>query len=131
MKQNPGSEVDSPKQHSRRDFIRKAAWVSPVLLTLPAAPSFAQQGSAGAPGTGDPGTGDPGTGPTPINELNCDEPLQPIDSDIATNMCELSFDADTGDLFFQDVIVDQNAVPGRISQGDVLGTCDSFLCNAS
>ena len=41
---------------SRREFIRKAAYASPVLLTLPAVPSFAQQGSGA--GSGDP-NGDP------------------------------------------------------------------------
>lgn len=133
-KKNPEKDVHSQKTHSRREFIRKAAYTAPVLLSLPAAPSFAQQGSGagtGDPGTGDPGTGDPGTGPTPISQLNCDQPLQPIDSDVATNMCELSFDADFEEIFYQDIIVDQNSVPGRLSQGDLLGTCDSFLCNAS
>lgn len=135
---NNSPENDPPfnKQQSRREFIRKSVYAAPALLTLPAVPSFAQQGSGGGagtgdPGTGDPGTGGPGTGPTPASQINCDEPLQPINSDVATNMCELSFDADSGEVFFQDIIVDQSAVPGRLAQGNLFGTCDSFLCNAS
>ncbi len=135
-KESPENNLPFHKQQSRREFIRKAAYTAPALLTLPAVPSFAQQGSGGGagadhPGTGHPGTGDPGTGPRPVSELNCDQPLQPIDSDIATNMCDLSFDADSGEFFFQDIIVDQDSVPGRLAEGDLLGTCDSFFCNAS
>jgi hypothetical protein len=31
--------------NSRRDFIKKAAYVAPVILTLNAAPSYAKKGS--------------------------------------------------------------------------------------
>jgi uncharacterized membrane protein len=47
---------------SRRDFLRKAIYVSPVILSLPAVPSFAQSGSGGGTGSG----GSTGGGP-----LNC------------------------------------------------------------
>jgi hypothetical protein len=40
---NPMSEQDS----SRRDFIQKAAYVAPVILTLAVAPSYAKAGSTG------------------------------------------------------------------------------------
>ena len=30
---------------SRRDFVKKAIYVAPVVLTLPAAPAFAKAGS--------------------------------------------------------------------------------------
>ena len=130
-KKSPENNLPFHKQQSRREFIRKAAYTAPALLTLPAAPSFAQQGSGTGHGSGDPGNGDPGTGPRPASEIDCDNPLQPIDSDIATNMCELSIDADSGEFFFQDIIVDNDAVPGRLAEGDLLSTCDSFFCNAS
>jgi hypothetical protein len=122
---NPESE-----RHSRREFIRKAAYATPVVLTLSAAPSFAQQGSGGGSGGGDTGGGDPGGGPRPASEFNCDEPLQPIDSDVATNMCEGSL-GDGQEILFEDIIVSQDAVPGRLAEGDLFGTCDSFICNAS
>jgi hypothetical protein len=32
---------------SRRDFVKKAAYVAPVILTLDATPAFAQSGSCG------------------------------------------------------------------------------------
>ena len=132
-KNNPDVEDLLTLRQSRRSFIRKVAYSSPVLLTLPAAPSFAQQGSGAGGGVGDNGDPDdmPTMGPRPISELDCDQPLQPIDSDFAQNMCELTFDEDDGSIFFQDVIVDNDAVAGRLEQGNLIGTCDSFLCNAS
>lgn len=33
---------------SRRDVLKKAAYAGPAILTLPALPSLAQQGSGGA-----------------------------------------------------------------------------------
>ena len=35
---------------TRREFVRKASYSTPLLLTLPALPSFAQQGSGAAGG---------------------------------------------------------------------------------
>ena len=35
----------SEKKTTRREFIEKAAYMAPVVLTLAAAPSFAQAGS--------------------------------------------------------------------------------------
>ena len=34
-----------PAGSSRREFFQKAAYIAPVLLTLPASPSFARSGS--------------------------------------------------------------------------------------
>jgi hypothetical protein len=39
----------SKKGASRRDFVKKAAYVAPVILTLQAAPSFARTGSGQEP----------------------------------------------------------------------------------
>ena len=58
-------------------------------------------------------------------------PLTPIDSDIAVNMCELSANEDLSEFFIQDIIVDPDAVQGRLALGNLLGTCDSFFCNGS
>jgi hypothetical protein len=41
-------------QASRREFIRRAAYVPPAILTLAAAPSYAQTGSANGPPPGPP-----------------------------------------------------------------------------
>jgi hypothetical protein len=35
------------KNYSRRDFVRKAAYVAPVILTLKVKPAYARTGSAG------------------------------------------------------------------------------------
>lgn len=141
--EKPGSEDQAPLRHTRREFIRKAAYTTPVLLSLPAAPSFAQQGSGA--GSGDPGNGDPDvdppnggpmSGPRPRSEFDCDQPLTPIDSDSATNMCALTIDDNpnpflNGRPLLEDIIVDNDAVPDRLARGDLLGTCDAFLCEAS
>jgi len=39
--------TDGKKQHSdsRRQFVKKAAYVAPAILTLKAAPSYAKKGS--------------------------------------------------------------------------------------
>ncbi|MDT8388497.1 MAG: hypothetical protein RQ736_13390 [Thiogranum sp.] len=37
--------MDIEHQKSRRDFIKKVAYIAPVVLTLAAAPSFARNGS--------------------------------------------------------------------------------------
>ena len=40
-----------PTQHrsSRREFVKKAAYVAPAILTLKAAPAFAKSGSKDKP----------------------------------------------------------------------------------
>ena len=44
--QKPERNADAkPAGSSRREFFQKAAYIAPVLLTLPASPSFAQSGS--------------------------------------------------------------------------------------
>ena len=48
---------ETPKLSSRRDFLRKASYTAPGLLTLPAAPSFAQSGSGGGGSGGGPTCG--------------------------------------------------------------------------
>ncbi len=50
------------KEASRRDFVRKAAYVAPLILTLKAAPAFAKRGSGrpGPPGPPGPPFGPPG-----------------------------------------------------------------------
>jgi hypothetical protein len=135
MKKINPAILDKPfKPHSRREFLRKAAYASPVLLTLPAAPSLAQQGS-GSVGPGDPGDpGNPGnpTGARPASEIDCNQPLTPFNSDAARSMCELTLDpVDNQTVLFEDVIVPTDAVPGQIARGNLLGTCDAFVCNAS
>ena len=47
---------------SRRDFVKKAMYVAPVVLTLAAAPEFAKAGSIkpGPPKGGPPKGGPPG-----------------------------------------------------------------------
>ena len=87
----PDAEDPTSELPSRREFIRKAAYASPVLLTLPAVPSFAQQGSGA--GSGDP-NGDPNGDPSgdPSGERDCDNQLQPIQSDVAQNMCHFTRD---------------------------------------
>jgi len=127
-----GLVVTRHENQTRRDFIRKVAYASPVLLTLPAAPSFAQQGS-GSGGSSDPEppTDGSNTGPRPSGELNCDQPLTPIDSDVAQSMCSFSVDDTTGELLFEDIIVSQDEIPGQLAQGNLMGTCEEFFCNAS
>ncbi len=34
------------KQNSRREFVKKAAYVTPIIITLAVAPSYAKSGSA-------------------------------------------------------------------------------------
>jgi hypothetical protein len=45
------------KVTSRREFVKKAAYAAPLILTLQAAPAFAKQGSDKHPGP------PPGKGP--------------------------------------------------------------------
>jgi hypothetical protein len=47
------------KHASRREFVKKAAYVAPLVLTLKAAPAFAKQGSKkpGKDPRGDKGPG--------------------------------------------------------------------------
>ncbi len=44
MNKDAGEQKKS-KESSRREFVRRAMYVAPVLLTLPAAPAEAQVGS--------------------------------------------------------------------------------------
>lgn len=126
---NPDAEDQTPEGQSRRRFLRKAVYASPVLLTLPAMPSFAQQGSAGVPG-GDPGD-DPGGGGPGSGEVDCDNPMQPIDSDIAVSMCRGVQDPVTGELSLQDIIVSTADVDVELANGSLFGTCDSIICSGS
>ena len=45
--QQPEYRAASAEHTTRREFLTRAAYASPVLLTLPAIPSFAQSGSGG------------------------------------------------------------------------------------
>ena len=125
---NPDVEDQTPEGQSRRRFLRKAAYASPVLLTLPAMPSFAQQGSGA--GSGDPGD-DPGGGGPGSGEVDCDNPMQPIDSDVAENMCRLVQDPVTLEISVQDIIVGNDDVEAELAQGSLRGTCASFFCDGS
>lgn len=120
---------DNTKSHNRREFLRRATYAAPVLLSLDAAPAFAQQGSAAGGGGMDP---EPpvDTGPRPRSAFSCDDPMQPIDSDVAVSTCEIT-SAPDGTALFQDVIITPEQVPGSVAQGNVLDTCDNFICNAS
>jgi len=40
-----GDADSPPADESKREFVKKAAYVAPAILTLPASPSIAQQGS--------------------------------------------------------------------------------------
>jgi len=124
---NKTLENSGSPQESRRQFIRKAIYASPVLLTLPASPSFAQQGSGAGSGEppvgGDPGNGEPG------GEVDC-TPADPIGGG-QVQMCQFTFDQDTGAIGFEDIIVDESEVAGNLANGNLLGTCNEFLCNAS
>ena len=40
--------MEQQRTDSRRDILRKAVFVTPLILTLPVFPSFAQTGSHGA-----------------------------------------------------------------------------------
>ena len=45
-------KLNDKAKASRREFVRKAVYVAPVILTLSAAPSFAKVGSAKMPPPG-------------------------------------------------------------------------------
>ena len=108
-------------RHSRRQFLRKAIYASPVLLTLPATPSFAQQGSGGGAGdTGDPG--DTGGG------LECIASEPPGGGQ--TEMCHFG-PQPINLLNSQDIIVDESEINSHLLHGDAFGSCNSFFCNAS
>lgn len=134
MKDKPINSEDNANNHSRREFLRRASYAAPVLLSLDAAPSFAQQGSASGNSGG--GSMDPqpeppvDTGPRPASAFNCENPMQPIDSDVAVSVCEIT-DGPDGTSLFQDVIIPPEQVPSSVAQGSVLDTCDNFVCNAS
>lgn len=67
--------ADKIEQKSRRDFLKKAGYTAPAILTISAVPAFAKQGSGpkGNNGVGNgidpqppgnpPVNDDPGTGP--------------------------------------------------------------------
>ena len=114
-------------KHSRRQFLRKAIYASPVLLTLPATPSFAQQGSGG--GAGDPGdtgdTGDPGdTG----GGAECMPSAPPGDGPI--EICHFG-PQPINLLGSQDIVVDESELADHLLHGDAFGTCNAFFCGAS
>ncbi len=120
-------------QQTRRQFLRKAAYASPVLLTLPAAPSIAQQGSAAGAGGDMGGDMEPPVmgGPQPADQANCEMPMEPIDNEFALSVCDLTTDPNTGQLLGQDLIVNRDALPEVLERGGVFGTCDNFFCGAS
>ena len=43
---NPASDQKVSESDTRRGFVKRAVYLAPVLLTLPASPSMAQVGSA-------------------------------------------------------------------------------------
>ena len=47
---------------SRREFVKKAAYVAPVIVTLAVAPSYAKAGSGAQNGQGQNGQGQNGQG---------------------------------------------------------------------
>lgn len=63
--QSERKENTGPADSSRREFVQKAAYIAPVLLTLPASPSLAGTGSERdtSPGGGQTPPGDGGTTP--------------------------------------------------------------------
>ena len=117
---NNTSEISVSPQQSRREFMRKAMYASPVLLTLPASPSFAQQGSGAV--VGDPGGGDPGTDPC--------LPTEPVGGG-QVEMCQLTFDPDTGAFGFEDILVPESEVEQNLALGNLVGTCNSIICSGS
>ena len=57
----------SSREESRRDFVKRAAYIAPAILTLPAAPEYAKAGSV-KPGGGTerpPKASPPGKGKGP------------------------------------------------------------------
>ncbi len=58
------------KTEARRDFIKKAAYIAPVIMTMNAMPSLAQAGSDAAGGT-PPSGGDTKCDTTNPNYPNC------------------------------------------------------------
>jgi len=119
VKNNKNSpESTDSSQKSRREFIRKSIYASPVLLTLPATPSFAQQGSGGS--AGGPGGGDPDP---------C-APTTPVGGGL-TEMCRFTTDPNTGALIGEDVLIGDSEIAGEIASGSAFGTCNSFFCGLS
>jgi hypothetical protein len=49
-----GMKMKTNKQASRREFVKKAAYVAPVVVTLAVAPSYAKAGSKKGSGKDDP-----------------------------------------------------------------------------
>ena len=47
------SEQFTTADTTRREILKKAVFVAPVILTLPAVPSFASAGSGGTEGEGE------------------------------------------------------------------------------
>jgi hypothetical protein len=60
-----GPARDDSVQSSRREFVRKAAYVAPAILTLAAAPAFAKAGSGRGPPFTPPGPPFNPPGPPP------------------------------------------------------------------
>ena len=115
---NNSSESPGSSQQSRREFMRKAIYASPVLLSLPATPSFAQQGSGGGGGGGT----------DPVGGVEC-MPTEPVGGG-QTEICH--FGSAPASIFnSEDIIVDESGIADHISHGDGFGTCNSFFCNAS
>lgn len=52
----------SVRDSSRRDFVKRGAYVAPAILTLAAAPEFAKAGSGKGNGPGGNGKGNNGNG---------------------------------------------------------------------
>jgi hypothetical protein len=120
MKNKKVSSVNSTAlQQSRRDFVRKAAYISPVILTLPAMPSFAQQGSGAGQNTGG-GDNDP-TGD------GCSATQPPAASDGQVQMCRFNSDMSGG----QNIFIDESQVAAEVANGSVFGSCNDFFCSAS
>ncbi len=47
MSEENKNELNEQKTEARRDFIKKAAYIAPVVMTMNAMPSLAQAGSNG------------------------------------------------------------------------------------
>lgn len=115
--QNISSESSGSSQQSRREFIRKAIYASPVLLTLPAIPSFAQTGSGPVGGGGGPVGGD-----------EC-APTEPVGGGL-TEMCHFG-PAPASLSNSTDILVEQSEIAGELARGSRFGPCIAFFCGAS
>lgn len=48
------NDRQTPESPDRRSFVKKASYVAPAIMTLPAMPSIAQSGSGGGKDQPDP-----------------------------------------------------------------------------